>query len=168
MNFLRQFCKKNICYLVGDFNQDLIKHHTDANYQNLIDNAARNGLVQLVSRPTRKTDKSATLIDHVYINNLDNTLSCNILTLDLSDHLATHTRVLLNKTKTKHSTNFRKKRNDISHDIRIFNEANNETFKNLVKNETWEEITDDLDAQNSYEKFHEIYMKHYSMIPHFH
>ena len=79
----------------------------------------------------------------------------------MSDHLATHTRILLNKTKTKHSTNFRNKRNDISHDIRIFNEANNETFKNLVKNETWEEITDDLDAQNSYEKFHEIYMKHY-------
>ena len=104
---------------------------------------------------------SSVLIDHVYTNKLDNTLSCNILTLDLSDHLATHTRVLLNKTKTKHSNKFRNKRNDISHDIRIFNEANNETFKNLVNNETWEEITDDLDAQNSYEKFHEIYMKHY-------
>ena len=158
---LNRHTKKKICYLVGDFNQDLIKHHTDANYQNLIDNAASHGLVQLVSRPTRITDKSATLIDHVYTNNLDNTLSCNILTLDLSDHLATHTRVLLNKTKTKHSEKFRNKRNDISHDIRIFNEANNETFKNLVNNETWEEITEDLDAQNSYEKFHEIYMKHY-------
>ena len=100
---LNRHTKNKICYLVGDFNQDLIKHHTDANYQNLIDNAASHGLVQLVSRPTRITDKSATLIDHVYTNNLDNTLSCNILTLDLSDHLATHTRVLLNKTKTKHS-----------------------------------------------------------------
>ena len=106
---LNRHTKNKICYLVGAFNQDLIKHHTDANYQNLIDNAASHGLVQLVSRPTRITDKSATLIYHVYTNNLDNTLSCKILTLDLSDHLATHTRVLLNKTKTKHSTNLRNK-----------------------------------------------------------
>ena len=99
---LNRHTKNKICYLVGDFNQDLIKHHTNANYQNLIDNAASHGLVQLVSRPTRITDKSATLIDHVYTNNLDNTLSCNILTLDLSDYLATHTRVLLNNlTKPK-------------------------------------------------------------------
>ena len=53
---LNRHTKNKICYLVGDFNQDLIKHHTDANYQNLIDNAASHGLVQLVSRPTRITD----------------------------------------------------------------------------------------------------------------
>ena len=131
---MNRHTKNKIRYLVGDFNQDLIKYHTDTNYQNFIDNAASHGLVQLVSRPTRITDKSATLIDHVYTNNLDNRLSCNVLTLDLSDRLATHTRLLLKKTKTKHSTNFRNKRNDIYHDIRIFNEANNETFKNSVKN----------------------------------
>ena len=38
---LNRHTKNKICYLVGDFNQDLIKHHTDANYQNLIDNAAQ-------------------------------------------------------------------------------------------------------------------------------
>ena len=34
---LNHHTKNKICYLVGDINQDLIKHHTDANYQNLID-----------------------------------------------------------------------------------------------------------------------------------
>ena len=51
------------------------------------------GLVQLVSRPTRITDSSATLIDQVYTNNVDNIKSCNILTVDLTDHLATHTKI---------------------------------------------------------------------------
>ena len=51
------------------------------------------GLVQLVSRPTRITDGSATLIDHVYTNNVDNIKSCNILTVDLTDHLATLTKI---------------------------------------------------------------------------
>ena len=38
-----------------------------------------------------------TLIDNVYTNNLNSALSCNILTLDLTDHLATHTKVSLRK-----------------------------------------------------------------------
>ena len=34
-------------------------------------------------------------------------LSCNILTLDLSDHLAIHTRVLLSKNKIDNIAKFR-------------------------------------------------------------
>ena len=79
---------KKLVYLVGDFNQDLIRYEYDINCQNLIDYATNHGFVQIVSRPTRITDHSATLIDHDYTNNLDSTLSCNILTCDISDHLA--------------------------------------------------------------------------------
>ena len=59
------------------------------------DNAHNNGCVQTVSRPTRITVHSATLIDHVYTNNIFSTLSCNKLTLYLSDNLASHTTVTL-------------------------------------------------------------------------
>ena len=158
---LNRFTKNKICYLVGDFNQDLIKFDSDANYQNLIDATASHGLVQIVSRPTRITDKSATLIDHVYTNNLENTLSCNILTLDLSDHLAIHTRVLLSKNKIDNVAKFRHQSETKVRDIRIFNDANNETFNSLINTETWTDITDDMDAQKSYDKFHETYIKHY-------
>ena len=58
-----------MCYLVGDFNQDLIKFDSDANYQNSIDATVIHGVVQIVSRPPRITDKSVTLIDHVDTNN---------------------------------------------------------------------------------------------------
>ena len=51
--------------IVGDFNQDLIKYDDNLDCQNLIDNAHNHGFVQLESRPTRITDHSATLIDHV-------------------------------------------------------------------------------------------------------
>ena len=88
-------------YLVGDFNQDLIKYDSDSHSQNLVDLTSSHGLVQLVSRPTWITDSSATLIDHVYTNNVDNVISCNILTLDLSDHLAIHTKVFLKSNCTR-------------------------------------------------------------------
>ena len=149
-----------IKYIVGDFNQDLIKHENDQDCQNLIDNAHSHGFAQIVSRPTRITEHSATLIDHVYTNNLDSALSCNVLTLDLSDHLATHTKISLG------SSTLTSRINAVSHkkhkvELRIFNEANHEKFENLIKTENWQEITDDMGAQSAYDKFEEIYLKHY-------
>ena len=55
--------------------------------------AHNHGCVQFASRPTAHS--ACTLIDHVYTNNIDSTLSCNIITTDLSDHLVTRTRISL-------------------------------------------------------------------------
>ena len=153
---------KKLVYLVGDFNQDLIKYDHDINCQNLVDYATNHGFVQIVSRPTRITDHSATLIDHVYTNNLDSTISCNILTCDISDHLAIHTKVSLGPNGTNNVRNARRHSPEQT-EFRIFNEANNQTFKRLIDDETWNEVLDDMDAQTQYDKFTEIYMKHYSM-----
>ena len=155
---------KKLVYLVGDFNQDLIQYEHDINCQNLVDYATNHGFVQIVSRPTRITDHSATLIDHVYTNNLDSTVSCNILTCDISDHLAIHTRVSLASSSSNSMRNIRNSRvnNPEQTEFRLFNEANNEAFKQLIEDETWADIKDDLDAQSKYDKFTEIYMKHYN------
>ena len=88
-------------------------------------------------------------------------LSCNIITTDLSDHLATHTRITLGCStiiETRKNTNDTHK----NFDIRIFNEANNETFKQLINDESWDEITDNMDAQSAFNKLEEIYTKHYN------
>ena len=149
-------------YLVGDFNLDLIAHESNVDCQNLIDNAHNSGFVQLVSRPTRITESSATLIDHVYTNNMDSTLSCNIVTLDISDHLAVHTRITLGSS-TAESRRMSIKRNIEKVEQRVFNEANDAKFRELINEETWEEaLEDNLDAQSSYNKFNEIYTKHYN------
>ena len=150
-----------IKYIVGDFNQDLIKYESDQDCQNLIDNAHNHGFAQIVSRPTRITEHSATLIDHVYTNNLDTALSCNILTVDLSDHLATHTKISLGSSTLVSRINVAN-HNHQKAEHRLFNEANNEKFGNLINTEKWHEITDDMDAQSAYNKFEEIYLRHYN------
>lgn len=43
----------------------------------------------------------------------------------------------------------------------IYNEANNEKFKQLITDEEWD-IPDGLDAQTQYDKFIEIYTNHYN------
>ena len=153
---------KKLIYIVGDFNQDLIRYDQDVNSQNLVDYASNHGFIQIVSRPTRITDHSATLLDHVYTNSLDNTISCNIITHDISDHLAIHTKIALDTSKknTFQSRNVNNNRQNT--DYRVFNEANNAIFQRLIDDETWDEIEDDMDAQTQYDTFSDIYMKHYN------
>ena len=146
-------------YIVGDFNQDLIKYDSNIDCQNLVDNAHNNGFVQLISRPTRVTDHSATLIDLVFADNIKSTLSSNILTVDLSDHLATHTKLSLG---TSNQQIRRSNKKQEKREYRIFTEANNQIFAQLIKEEKWEEISDNMGAQDSYDKLTEIYMKHYN------
>ena len=145
----------------GDFNIDLIKHETQIFSQNLIDLTTRHGLAQTISRPTRITDTSATLIDHVYTNMISKVVTTSVLTLDLTDHLATSITVSLDSnydcSKWHEVGRIYSKEN--RNEYRIFNEANSEKFHHLVNNETWD-IPDGLDSQQQYNHFQSIYMKH--------
>ena len=47
----------------------------------------------LILNPTRITQSSATLIDNIFTNNLDNILKTGILINDVSDHLSVFTIV---------------------------------------------------------------------------
>lgn len=79
---LDRHSRKHISFF-GDANIDLIKYNTDTYSQDLISTLEKYGFVQTVSKPTRVTDHSATLIHRVYINNIRNVISCkcNIITL---------------------------------------------------------------------------------------
>ena len=61
--------------LVGDLNIDLVKYDYDSNCQQLIDLTTRHGFIQTITKPTRVTDHSATLIDHIYTNQIHNICS---------------------------------------------------------------------------------------------
>ena len=165
---LRKHGKKQII-LAGDFNIDLIKHERDEKSQNLIDTAASFGFAQVISRPTRITDHSATLIDHVYTNKVEKIISSNVVALDLSDHLGTYIRISLAPSFDRVSRPFEPKclindtqtNSNKQHEYRMFNEANNEIFKRLIHDESWEQL-DGLCADARYEKFCEIYTHHYN------
>ena len=47
------------------------------------------GCTNLANKPTRITESSATLIDHIYTNASNNISSRGILTFEISDHMPT-------------------------------------------------------------------------------
>ena len=95
VSFTDLFCsviekiKSTRCYVLGDTNYNLInldKHHlTEEYYNNLVSASFK----PLIWKPTRITDQSSTLIDHIWTNDLRNTsyMKSHIIVTDISDHL---------------------------------------------------------------------------------
>ena len=75
-------CEKEI-YLMGDFNRDLTQDNIKQSWLEYMESF---GLSQFVNMPTRMTDQSATLIDHIYSNTHANILTTAVPHLGLSDH----------------------------------------------------------------------------------
>ena len=67
---------------MGDFNRDLLQVNTKKTWLEYMESF---GLEQIVMSPTRITDHSETLIDHIYCNNLSNVLSTKVPILKPAD-----------------------------------------------------------------------------------
>jgi len=72
-NFLKQMenvlAQEKETYILGDINKDLLNTQIRDNWMEFIESL---GLLQMVNEPTRVTEKSSTLIDHIYTNLPDN------------------------------------------------------------------------------------------------
>ena len=78
--------KNKTIILAGDTNIDLIQHENSMDAQDLTDTSLTHGFTEVISRPTRITDHSATLIDHIFTNSLEHTTSAGVVMVDTSDH----------------------------------------------------------------------------------
>ena len=72
---------------MGDFNFDLLNYATDNNTFEFLNTIVESGFLPLIHQPTRITEATGTLIDHIFSNNFEHeTLSGNLL-IKISDHL---------------------------------------------------------------------------------
>ena len=78
--------QKHKCIIHGDMNYDLCD--IDSNAEDLFKDTMFTYLFYpLINRPTRITDDTATVIDHIWSNILSNSTTSGILTNKISDHL---------------------------------------------------------------------------------
>ena len=54
------------CYVTGDFNLDLMKHETHSITAQFLEALYSSGLIPMITKPTRITAHSATLIDNIF------------------------------------------------------------------------------------------------------
>ena len=72
---------------MGDFNLNLMNHQSSPKTGEYSDSIYSNMFHPLISRPTRITSYTATVIDNIFTNNIDNFMTSGLLFNDLSDHL---------------------------------------------------------------------------------
>ena len=86
-NTLNIIDRKNIpCFIMGDMNYDLLD--LDSPAEDLFkDEMFSYSFYPLINHPTRVTDSSATIIDHIWTNVVDRPIKSGILTDKIADHL---------------------------------------------------------------------------------
>ena len=82
-------------YLFGDININIYNNQSNSISDEYLSMLASNGLFQLITKPTRVTDTSASLIDHIFASSLSNLVCPGIILNDISDHFMTYCAISL-------------------------------------------------------------------------
>ena len=91
--------KGNFTFILGDFNLDLLKYQDNSQIDEFLNDMLSHSYFPTIRHPTRITDSSATLLDNIFTNCIENfSESANVLS-DISDHLPVGIRVDVNPIK---------------------------------------------------------------------
>jgi hypothetical protein len=120
------------CYIMGDFNLDLILHETNANTKMFLDLMHSHAFFPLIDKPTRITATTSTLIDNIFSNVINHTHLSDVLYTDISDHLPLFT---VNQFICRNNSIVTK-----TIEYRSFNETNKLAFQNALLAIDWEEL----------------------------
>jgi len=118
-----------------------------------LDNLFSQGFLPLITKPTRVTSHSATLIDHIYTNRKDIHAISDIVTTDISEHFAIFSLIEYPK-----NVNIPKLETKLS---RSFSQSNINTFNTLLNHIDYTPVLESNCVNTVYDKF----MEH---IRHFH
>ena len=142
---------KKISYLTGDFNIDLLKSDVCEYSNRFCEQLFTSSFFPLINKPTRITQHTATLIDNIFTNDLDQIESSinGLIYSDISDHLPIFHLASL----SSNTDDFTEKGNDMYYK-RIVNKDSLASFLVSVKKISWESTYQTNDACESYNNFH--------------
>ena len=75
-------------YLCGDFNSDILKIDSQNNYKRFYVLLSSFGILPFILLPTRIAGNSATIVDNIFTNNINNTIISGNVVTDFSDHFS--------------------------------------------------------------------------------
>jgi hypothetical protein len=74
--------------LIGDFNIDAMSNNASRIYDQWNDIININNFTQVVTEPTRITERTSTIIDHIYVQNTEHVKEVLVPQISVSDHFA--------------------------------------------------------------------------------
>ena len=145
LSMLRQDCDVMV---LGDFNICLHsnKSKLSKDYKSLL---SFFHCKQLINSPTRVTDKTSTLLDHIFTNNTGKICQSGVLPVGLSDHFITY-------CTRKSSRGYIGKHNTIK--IRSLKNYSVIDFLNKLRNIDWTVVTNCTEVNTAWPKFKDIFI----------
>ena len=140
--------KNQSLYVVGDFNLNLLATDDSCvkRFSNLM---ASFSMKPLITRPTRITGTTETLIDNIFTNQNHKVLMNGILICDISDHLPSFVlgNVFSNSERVKKKTNFKK----------VLTREGIKKFNDKLLKINWVQEFEGSDLDSNVDKFYKIY-----------
>ena len=143
--------ENKLCYVMGDFNLNLFNADKHEKTGEFVDVMFANHFLPLITKPTRVTQKSATLIDNIFTNNTENKPYQGIFYTDISDHFP----ILYTCSSLKISKELQYVTK------RVYSEASINNFIRLIQAVDWNQVTYIEDPQCAYSLFHTEFHKAY-------
>ena len=136
-----------LLYIMGDFNINLLDTDNHIPSSEFLDNMYSLSFFPLITKPTRITQNTSTLIDNIFINDINNIQSFSgILFTGITDHFPVFSINYGTKILEKVS----------SYKTRILSLSNMESFANKLRLENWQDV---LSSDNGSETFKLFYTK---------
>ena len=133
--------------LMGDFNINLLDHETHDGTSKYLDTLLNFGQLPLITLPTRVTNNTSTLIDHISSNTNVKDIESGLILSSLSDHYPVFV-IQSNMEKTKFT--FKSKTN-----YKI-NDNTTRIFKDRLDNVDWSEVIQDKNPSSAFENVDNI------------
>jgi len=137
--------ENKLCYVMGDYNINILNSESHNDTGKFLDIMYSYSFIPLITKPTRVTHDSATIIDNVFTNDINacNTNTMGIFYTDITDHFPIF--VILDQTV----------HNNIKRSItkRCINTHSINNFKHMLNETNWESVLHNNDAQNAYTMF---------------
>ena len=132
---------------MGDFNINLLRYDQHNKTTEFVDDMISHGLLPLITQPTRITHQSATLIDHIFTNMLNNTYTSGIMITDLADHFGIFTII----------EDIQMNKNPKTIQARSFKETNITIFKEMLASTDFSNIMEIHSPNEAYKEFIKLY-----------
>lgn len=135
---------KKILFVCGDFNIDLLNPQQHNSTTEFINSMYSNSLYPTITRPTRITTHSATLIDNIFTNVIDRSVTSGLIITDISDHLPVFAIIQNCMQKNKDNTTIMMKREKTQNAVN--------SFKQDLLRQDWKKVYV-RDVNRAYETF---------------
>ena len=136
--------ENKLYYIMGDFNLNLLNSESHSPTGEFLDTMLSKMLFPLISKPSRITANTASLIDNIFTNDYAQ-IKCGLLFTDISDHFPVFS--LSKSTSTSDSSE------NESNFIRNFKTANRTKFDAMLRNKDWTELYSLGDPNEAYNAF---------------